>query len=175
MLRKLYALLLAMVTGLIGFAQEVHANQVGAIKVKPLDEVVAKWLDVTPARAAYYEKAATVAGADWEAGATAASTAFRSAVSAANIEQLFKGGIKRAGAAKYQRKVKDVGVARFPQGVTAAGPDFHDGVSPMLEEISRVTLTARQPRGAEANYARVREVGIALHKKRLALRAAGAS
>jgi len=144
-----------------------------AIKVKSVDEVVSKWLDVTPGRSAYYEKEASVAGADWEAGAAAASAAFKAGISAANIEAMFKGGIKRAGAAKYNRKVKDVGVARFAQGVSAAGPDFHDGVAPMLEEISRVTLSARQPRGSEANYARVREIGTALHKKRLALRAAG--
>ena len=146
-----------------------------AIKVKPVAEVVSKWLDVTPARASYYEKEAVVAGADWEAGAAAASAAYRSAVAAANIEQLFKGGIKRAGAAKYQRKVKDVGVARFSQGVSAAGPDFEAGVSPFLDEIAKITLPARQPRGSEANYARVRDIGVALHKKRLALRAAGAS
>jgi len=143
------------------------------IKVKPVAEVVAKWLDVTPGRSAYYEKEAIVAGADWEAGAAAASAAFKAGISAGNIEAMFKGGIKRAGAAKYNRKVRDVGVPRFAQGVSAAGPDFESGVAPMLEELSRISLTARQPRGSEANYGRVREIGTALHKKRLALRAAG--
>ncbi|MBA7691475.1 hypothetical protein ES703_100020 [subsurface metagenome] len=144
-----------------------------AIKVKSVTEVRDKWLDVTPGRASYYEKEASVAGSDWEKGATDASGAFKAGISAANIEQLFKGGIKRAGAAKYERKVKDVGVARFSQGVSAAGPDFEHGVAPFLDEISKITLPARQPRGSEANYARVRDIGVALHKKRLALRAAG--
>ncbi|MBA7575414.1 hypothetical protein ES708_17243 [subsurface metagenome] len=143
------------------------------IKVKSVTEVRDKWLDVTPGRASYYEKEASVAGADWEKGAADASGAFKAAISAANIEALFKGGIKRAGGAKYERKVKDVGVARFSQGVSAAGPDFEAGVSPFLDEIAKITLTARQPRGSEANYARVRDIGVALHKKRLALRAAG--
>lgn len=146
----------------------------GAIKVKSVTEVRDKWLDVTPGRAAYYEAEASVAGADWEKGAADASGAFKAGISAANIEQLFKGGIKRAGAEKYNRKVKDVGVARFSQGVSAAGPDFEKGVSPFLDEISKLTLDARQPRGSEANYGRVRAIGVALHKKRLALRAAGA-
>jgi len=144
-----------------------------AIKVKSVTEVRDKWLDVTPGRAAYYEKEASVSGSDWEKGASDASSAFKSAISAANIEALFKGGIKRAGAAKYERKVKAVGVARFSQGVSAAGPDFEAGVSPFLDEISKITLPPRQPRGSEANYARVRDIGVALHKKRLALRAAG--
>ncbi|MBA7622110.1 hypothetical protein ES703_29481 [subsurface metagenome] len=145
----------------------------GAIKVKSVSEVRDKWLDVTPGRASYYEKEASVAGADWEKGASDASGAFKAGISAANIEQLFKGGIKRAGAAKYERKVKDVGVVRFSQGVSAAGPDFEAGVSPFLDEIAKITLDPRQPRGSEANYGRVRMIGIALHKKRLALRAAG--
>ena len=145
-----------------------------AIKVKSVTEVRDKWLDVTPGRASYYEKAASVAGSDWEKGASEASAAFKAGISAANIEAMYKGGIKRAGAAKYERKVKAVGSARFSQGVGAAGEDFADGVSPFLDEISKITLTARQPRGSEANLARVREVSVALHKKRLALRAAGA-
>lgn len=145
-----------------------------AIKVKSVTEVRDKWLDVTPGRAIYYEKEASVAGVDWEKGATDASGAFKAAITAPNIEAMFKGGIKRAGAAKYERKVKDVGVARFSQGVSAAGPDFEAGVSPFLDEIAKITLPARQPRGSEANLARVREITVALHKKRLALRAAGA-
>jgi len=144
------------------------------IKVKSVTEVRDKWLDVTPGRAGYYEAEASVAGADWEKGAMDASGAFKAGISAPNIEAMFKGGIKRAGAAKYERKVKDVGVARFSTGVSAAGPDFEHGVAPFLDEISKITLPPRQPRGSEANLARVRDITVALHKKRLALRAAGA-
>lgn len=144
-----------------------------AIKVKPVAEVRDKWLDVTPGRASYYEKAASVAGSDWEKGATEASGAFKAGITAPNIEAMYKGGIKRAGAAKYERKVKDVGVARFSTGVSVAGPDFESGVAPFLDEISKITLDPRQPRGAEANLGRVRAITIVLHKKRLALRAAG--
>ena len=145
----------------------------GVIKVKSADEVSRKWGEVTPGRSAYYEAGAGVAGADWEKNAAAAAGAYRSAVTAPNIEAMFKGGIKRAGGTKYERKVKDVGVARFGTGVTAAIEDMKAGIAPMLETIAAVTLPARQPRGTEANWRRSIEVGMALHKKRLALRAAG--
>jgi len=145
-----------------------------AIKVKPLADVVKKWVDVTPARAAYYESEASVAGADWEKGATAAAAAFKAGVQAPNIEKMFTGGIKRAGAAKYERKVKDVGVSRFGPGVVAAQPDFSTGVEPMLAVIAGITLAPRAPRGSLSNYARVQAIGVELNKKRLALRAAGA-
>lgn len=145
-----------------------------AVKVKPVAEVVAKWLSVTPGRASYYEQGAVGSGGEWESKTVAAGAAFKAGVSAGNIQQMFVGGVKRAGAAKFDRKVKDVGVARFGQGVSAAGPDFSTGIEPMLSTIASLTLPARAPRGSEANLARVREIAVALNKKRLALRAAGA-
>jgi len=144
-----------------------------AIKVKPLADVVKKWVDVTPARAGYYEAEASVAGADWERSATAAAAAYKAGVSAPNIEKMYTGGVKRAGAEKYERKVKAVGATRFGPGVLAAEKDFSDGVGPMLDAIKGITLAPRQPRGALANYERVKAIGVELNKKRLALRAAG--
>jgi len=145
-----------------------------AIKVKSAEEVARKWAEVTPQRGAYYEAGAGVAGAEWEAKTAAAASAYRAAVTAPNIETMFRGGVKRAGASKYERKVKDVGAARFGPGVAAAQADMQNGVEPMLSTIAALTLSARAPRGSDANYRRVQEVGTALHKKRLALRAAGA-
>lgn len=145
-----------------------------AIKVKSAADIAKKWADVTPGRAGYYESGAVGAGADWEAGATAARAAFKSGVSASNIDTLYAGGIKKAGAEKFNRKVKDVGVARFAPGVQAATTDMQNGMAPMVEAIAGLTLTTRAPRGSDTNFTRVREVGTALHKKRLALRAAGA-
>ncbi len=144
------------------------------IKVKSITDVATKWAEVTPGRQAYYEKEATAAGADWEAKTVAASMAYKAGISAGNIEKMFAGGVKKAGAEKYNRKVKDVGVSRFGPGVSAAKGDYASGEGPMLDEISKVELAARQPRGSVANYQRSVAVGTALNKKRLALRAAGA-
>lgn len=144
-----------------------------AIKVKSAADVAKKWAEVTPGRAAFYESGAVGAGADWQSQTMAASASFKAAVTAGNIESLFKGGVAKAGAEKYNRKVKDVGTVRFGQGVAAGQQDMATGIEPMLATIAGLTLTARQPRGSEGNLTRVREVASALHKKRLALRAAG--
>lgn len=145
-----------------------------AIKVKSADEVARKWAEVTPGRSTYYEANAVPAGSDWETNTKNAGAAFKAGISAGNIQAMFVGGVAKAGAAKYSRKVKDVGVARFGQGVSAAVDDFKSGVSPMLDEISKLTLPARGPRGDASNVNRVTAIMTALHKKRLALRAAGA-
>jgi len=144
------------------------------MKVKALSDVAAKWAEVTPGRSAYYEAGASVAGSDWEKGATDAKASYKAAVTAPNIDAMFAGGIKRAGASKYERKVKEVGVARFGPGVAAAQPDYSAGVAPMLDELAKITLPARAPRGSAANLNRVAVIATALNKKRLSLRAAGA-
>lgn len=144
------------------------------MKVKSVADVATKWADVTPGRSAYYEAGAGAAGSDWEKGATEAVSNYKSAVSAGNIGQMYSGGVKRAGGAKYERKVKSVGATRYGPGVTAAKEDYSEGVAPMLDELSRITLPARAPRGSAANIARVTAVATALNKKRLSLRAAGA-
>lgn len=144
-----------------------------AIKVTDAATAAKKWGDVTPGRSSYYEANAVGAGALWQANAANAANQYKAAVSSANIGQMYAGGIKNAGAAKFDRKVKDVGVARFGQGVQAAIPDYNAGVAPMLATIAGLTLTPRQPRGSTANYQRVSDIGVALNKKRMALRAAG--
>lgn len=144
-----------------------------AIKIKPVEDIARKWAEVTPGRSSYYEAGASVAGADWEKGAAAAEANFRAAISAANIGRMFAGGIKRAGAAKYERKVKDVGVARFGPGIAAAVPDFSTGFNPFVSTIAALTLPVRKPRGDPGNIERVRTIATELNKKRMALRAAG--
>jgi hypothetical protein len=144
-----------------------------AIRVKSAADVVGKWVDVTPGRSAYYEKFAVPAGSDWEAGAVAASGTYKAGISVADIEARFKGGVKKAGAEKYSRKVREVGVARFGPGVAAARADYEKGVSPFLDEIAKLTLPPRAPRGDPRNLERVAVIAKALAAKRLALRAAG--
>jgi hypothetical protein len=144
------------------------------IKVKPLADVAKKWGEVTPQRSGYYEAGALAAGGDWEKNTLDAAASFKAAVTAGNIDKLYTGGVKNAGAAKFVRKIKDVGAGRFSSGVTAGVGDYQTGMDPMLSTIASVNLPARQPRGSAANVQRVTAIMDALHKKRLALRAAGA-
>lgn len=140
--------------------------------VPSAEDVAKKWGEETPRRSTYYEKNAPLAADRWEANASAAAKTFKAAVQATDIDKRFKGGIKKAGAAKFKRKVVDVGVARFGPGVTAAIEDMKDGVDPYLAVIAATEISERKPRGDPANYKRVEEIGDALHKKRLAMLAA---
>ena len=143
------------------------------VKVPSATDVANKWADETPRRATYYEKNTPPAAADWEKGAIEAAENFKAAVQAADIGKRFGGGVKRAGASKFERKVRSVGVGRFGPGVTAAKADMQSGIDPFLAEIAAADIPARKPRGDPGNYDRVNKIGDPLHKKRLAILAAG--
>ena len=141
--------------------------------VKSAADIAAKWARVTPQRSADYEAGASQAGAKQNAAAIAAAGAFQAAVSSGNMRSMFIGGLKRAGAEKYNRKVAGVGKDRFGAGVTAAQGDMATGVAPFVEAIASITPPARAPRGDVANQQRSIVYQEALNKKRLALRASG--
>ena len=142
------------------------------VTVPSAENVAKKWSEETPRRATYYEANTPGSAAKWETNAKLAAVNFKAAVQAANIEALFRGGIAKAGAGKFERKVKALS-GRFGPGVSAAVDDMKTNVAPFLTEIAAVDLKERKPRGDASNYDRVKAIGDKLHAKRLALLAAG--
>ena len=142
------------------------------ISVKSAADIAKKWAEVTPGRASYYESEATTAGAEWEANTVAAGGNYTAGIAVAGIGKRFIGGVKRAGAEKFGRKVKEVGVARYAPGVAAAQADMSKGVADYVAVLEGLEIPDRGPRGSPGNYAIVEKVGSALHKKRLAVLAA---
>ena len=146
----------------------------GKITVKSAAEVAQKWADVTPGKASYYEVEAPAAAEEWERATAAAGAVYKAGIAVAGIEKRFVGGVKRAGAAKFRRKVTDVGVSRYGPGVGAAKADMEAGFAPYRDVLDGMDIPDRGPRGSPGNYAIVEKVGTALHKKRLAVLAATA-
>jgi len=142
-------------------------------KIGTTEEIAKKFLEVTPGRSPYYEAGVTAPKADWEQNTVSAGPAYKASIAASDIEKRFTGGVKKSGTAKWQRKSKDIGVPRYGPGVQASGPDFIAGYGPYPSVIAAVEMSARQPRGSDANYMRSKQVGDAQHKKKLALIGAG--
>jgi len=141
------------------------------IVLRPVEDIASKWAEVTPGRAAYYEAGVRNPRRDWDTATLAAATTYKAAVQNPAIDKLFAGGVKRAGKEKWQRKAIDLGVSRFGPGVSAAKDDFAKGFAPYAEELTRIELPAKKPRGSPDNIDRVKKIMDALHKKRLALMA----
>ena len=142
------------------------------ISVKSAADIAQKWAEVTPGKSGYYATEAPAAGAEWEANTVAAGGTYTAGIAVAGIGKRFIGGVKRAGAAKFARKVKDVGVARYGPGVAAAQADMSAGMADYVGVLEGLEIPDRGPRGSPGNYAIVEKVGSALHKKRLAVLAA---
>ena len=116
-----------------------------------------------------YATGAKASGEAWSAATQAAKASYQQGISAGNIAERFARGVAKAGAAKYVRKITDVGMGRFAAGVQAGKQDYIANVAEYLSTLAGLTLSARQPRGSAANITRVSEVANALHAKRLAM------
>lgn len=140
-----------------------------AIKVKEIGISAEKLVQRAQAAATEYAVAAQASGDAWQSNTVAAKDTFGMAITSAGIKERFARGVAKAGAAKFTRKIKDVGADRFGPGVAAGKADYTASVEPYFATIASLTLSARGPRGSAGNYNRVSEVGKALSAKRMAL------
>lgn len=140
-----------------------------AIKIKEVGASTTKWSENAGRAAAEFAANAEAASSDWQSKTVAAAGNFHQAITSPGMKERFARGVARAGAAKFARKIRDVGKDRFAPGVAAAVIDYTAGVEPYFSTIAALTLSGRKPRGDPANYRRVEEVGKALNAKRLAL------
>lgn len=147
----------------------LHHGEEGAIKVKSVDASTQKWADKARGAATEFAAEAEAAASDWATKTQAARDNYGQAISAAGIKDRFARGVAKAGAAKYARKIKDVGSNRFSAGVEAAQVDYKEGATPFFQTIAALNLPGRKPRGDPGNISRVEAVTKALNAKRLAL------
>jgi len=138
------------------------------LKVSSSADIAKKWGDVTPARSTYYEAETPKADSTWEANAVASKGTYKAAVADPKIGDRFAGGLKGK-AAKFKRKVVDVGVARYGPGISAAVADMQAGFDPYASELATIEVPDRGPRGDPKNKEIVSKIFDALHKKRLAV------
>ncbi|MBU2685739.1 MAG: hypothetical protein KKF27_21050 [Gammaproteobacteria bacterium] len=144
-----------------------------AIKVKAIDASSIKWTDNASRAAAEFAANAEASADEWARNTAASSDNFGQAITAPGMKERFRRGVVRAGAAKFARKIRDVGKDRFGPGVAAATSDYKAGAEPFFSTLAAMTLSARKPRGDPGNYKRVEEIGKALNAKRLALLGGG--
>lgn len=145
------------------------------VKIKDVGISTSKWGDNAARAADAFANEAEAGAEAWARNTQAAADTFHQAITAPNMKERFRRGVGRAGAAKFARKIRDVGRDRFAPGVAAATEDYKAGVEPYFSTIAALTLSTRKPRGDPANYKRVEEIGKALNAKRLALLGAAAT
>jgi hypothetical protein len=135
--------------------------------IKSLEKITEKWSRVTPERAPYYEEGIKAPSKDWAAEATKGQKAYEDAMHDPLVLKQREVKIKAVGSEKWARKAAAVGPSRFREGVPAAKDDYTKGFSPFHGVIGALALPEKGARGDPKNYARVKAIGDALHKKRM--------
>lgn len=135
--------------------------------IKSLDKITAKWKTVTPERAPYYEEGIKSPSRDWASEAAKGQAAYESAMRDPAVLKQREVKIKAVGTEKWSRKAIAVGPSRFREGVPAAADDYTKGFSVYHGVIGALALPEKGARGDPKNYARVKAIGDALHKKRM--------
>lgn len=137
--------------------------------IKPTAEIAEKWERVTPSRVPDYEAGVRRPRRSWEDATTEAADAYAQGVTAAIAENRFEGGVRAAGDRKWQEKTLQKGPGRWAEGVRISGVDYASGFDPYRDEIERIVLPPRGPRGDPRNIERVRIIADALHALKIRL------
>ncbi len=131
--------------------------------IKSLDEIVSKWIRVTPGRTADYQAGVQNPRTDWATAAAQQEDAWQQGVTAAATRRAFSRGVQEKGTAGWQAATLSKGVPRWGPGVQQAEAEYRSGFSPYHGVIARTVLPPRGPAGDPGNYQRVQAIGQALH------------
>ncbi len=138
------------------------------VKTKSIEVAARKFEERAVAAAGDYKSEALASASLWATNTANAKGNYQAAGISATLADRFAGGVRKAGAGKYSRKVEAL-ADRYAPGVSAGVADYKDGEAPMLQTIQGLTLPVRKNRGDPGNKMRSGAVGDALHIKRLAL------
>lgn len=136
-----------------------------AVQTKSASAAADKWARRAAASTADYQSGVQTPSRDWATAAAAADPTYRAAVTDAANKGRFASGVRKAGSSKWQKGAVDKGVARWPQGIAVAQPDFATAIGEVLSTVSALTLPPRGIKGDPRNLERVRIIADALHKK----------
>jgi hypothetical protein len=134
------------------------------MQVKSADQVAKKWAARAGAAGGDYSAGVQNTTRDWAADTAAASNSWAQGVQGAVANGSFVKGVNAAGTQKWKTKASSVGAQRYPAGVAAATPFYQNGITPVLQVLSSITLPPRGPKGDPGNLQRVTAVTTALRK-----------
>lgn len=126
-----------------------------AIKLKSIDAIAQKFVTRGQAAAPDYSAGVSDPRRDWATQTAAAKESYNQGVQASIARDGFTKGVNAAGTSKWQRKAKDVGAGRYPQGIGAAKPDFAAGFKTAYDVIANTDLPPRFAKGDARNRDRV--------------------
>lgn len=127
-----------------------------------------RWSERAQVATADYSAGVAQPRRDWAQATQAAAAAQAAGVQAAIQAKRFEKGVAKAGSAKWAAKAGSKGASRFSAGVQEAVGDYEAATAPYTQVIQATQLPPRGAKGDVKNYDRVRVMGEALRKAKLA-------
>jgi len=143
--------------------------------IRTIEFIVKKYERVTPLKEEEYRFGIETPKEDWEVETSAANTAWKDGTQTAIREDRFIKGVRKAKTAKWKRRALVRGVPRYRPGVEDGIEDYRTGFSPYHEVIRVTVLPTRYMKGDPRNIERVREMAMALRRKKIELLGAATS
>jgi len=134
----------------------------GAIRIKPLDQLAAKFARNATAAAGDYKSGVEQAGGDWESNTAGSEDNYQAGVQAAIARKSFGKGVRAAGSAKYVDRASKMGSQRYGPGVQNAQQDWAKGFAPVAQVIASVNLPPKGPKRSPQNQQRANAMATAL-------------
>lgn len=134
----------------------------GAIRIKPLDQLAAKFARNAGAAVGDYKSGVEAAGGDWETNTANSESNYEQGVAAAVGRKAFGKGVRAAGAGKYVDRASKMGSTRYGPGVQNAQGDWSKGFAPVAQVIQSVNLPPKGPKRSPQNQQRANAMASAL-------------
>jgi len=136
--------------------------------IRPIDTITEKFITVTPGRATQYKQGVENPLRDREQNAIAEEETYKRGVTEAANKGMYGKGVKKAGTRKWQKGASQKGPTRFSEGVMLSKDAYKAGFAPYAEEIAKIELPPRGPKGDPNNIQRVAVIARALRERKLA-------
>jgi len=125
------------------------------IKIKPIDQIVSRWVEGVRGASAAYQFGVQNPERDWADATAAASGQWYQGVQAAHASGKFEGRVRAAGTGHWKNRTLTKGVQMWPVAVAAAEGDYRVGFQPFRDAIASGVLPPRYAKRDPRNMARV--------------------
>lgn len=129
-----------------------------------------RWVERAAIASESYVAGAKNPRTPWAQATKDGETNWKNGVAAAATKGSFSKGVTKAGDAAWLKGIEEKGAQRYANGVALAQSKYEAGIAPYLELMKSINLTKRGGKGDAGNYNRVKQLGDALHAKKLALK-----
>lgn len=144
------------------------------IALKPLEKYAENYKTYTPLKIDAYRFGIANPRRPWKAGAKAGKDNFKNTMSKVLAEDRQTKGVDKASESDWTDPALALGADNWSRGVVYNAEKWGKKYAPFYAHLRGLTLTPRGIVDSEANYARSKEVGKALHRKKLEVLGAAA-